>query len=97
MLLSAFSDAIDSGKITSIKYIVVTAKLAEAYQRPELAKKYWTQVKLKAAKGTSAAELARKRLWANESLAEHCHHRCSSHPHSLQLPLAFGHSSDIVN
>ena len=63
MLLSAFSDVIDSGKITNIKYIVVTAKLAEAYQRPELAKKYWTQVKLKAAKGTSAAKLARKRLW----------------------------------
>lgn len=63
MLLSSFSDAIDNGKITNIKYIVVTAKLAEAYQRPELAKKYWTQVKLKAAKGTSAAELARKRLW----------------------------------
>lgn len=63
MLLSAFSDAIDNGKITNIKYIVVTAKLAEAYQRPELAKKYWRQVKLKAAKGTSAAELARKRLW----------------------------------
>ena len=63
MLLSAFSDVIDSGKITNLKYIVATAKLAEAYQRPELAKKYWTQVKLKAAKGTSEAELARKRLW----------------------------------
>lgn len=63
MLLSSFSDAIDSGKITKIDYIVVTAKLAETYQRPELAKKYWTQVKLKAAKGTSAAELARERLW----------------------------------
>ena len=63
MLLSSFSDAIDSGKITKINYIVVTAKLAEAYQRPELAKKYWMQVKMKAAKGTSAAELARSRLW----------------------------------
>ncbi|RKU28754.1 hypothetical protein C6497_08320 [Candidatus Poribacteria bacterium] len=67
MLLSSFSDAIDSGKITKIDYIVVTAKLAEAYQRPEIAKKYWTKVKLKAAKGTSAAELARKRLWQMSS------------------------------
>ena len=63
MLLSSFSDAIDSGKITKIDYIVVTAKLAEAYQRPGLAKKYWTLVKLKAAKGTSAADMARQRLW----------------------------------
>ncbi|MCG9129647.1 PEGA domain-containing protein [Candidatus Poribacteria bacterium] len=63
MLLSAFHNAIDSGKITNIDYFVATAKLAEAYHRPELAKKYWTQVKQKAVKGSSIGKLASKRLW----------------------------------
>lgn len=63
LLFSSFADAIDSGQIQDINYIVVTAKLAEAYQQPETAKKYWKQVVLKAEKGSPAAKLAGQRLW----------------------------------
>ncbi len=62
LLFTTFADAIDRSEIQDVNYIVVTAKLAEAYQ-PELAKKYWQQVKLKAEKGSSAAKLAGQRLW----------------------------------
>lgn len=63
LLLSSFADAIDREQIQDINYIVVTAKLAEAYQQPEVAKKYWKQVILKAQKGSQAAKLAGQRLW----------------------------------
>lgn len=63
LLLSAFADAIKHSEVQDVNYIVVTAKLAEANQGPELAKKYWQQVKLKAEKGSDAAKLAGQRLW----------------------------------
>lgn len=63
LLFSSFADAIDRGEVEDINYIVATAKLAEAYQQPEVAKKYWKQVLLRAEKGTSAAKLAGQRLW----------------------------------
>ena len=63
LLLSNLADAIDRSALKGVNYIVATAKLAEAYQQPELAKKYWKQVKLKANKGSSAAKLAGQRLW----------------------------------
>lgn len=63
LLLSSFADAIKRSEVKDVNYIVVTAKLAEAYQKPELAKTYWEQVKLKAEKGSPAAKLAGQRLW----------------------------------
>lgn len=63
LLLSTFASAIDKSELQDVNYIVATAKLAEAYQQIEIAKKYWNQVKLKAKKGSSAAKLARQRLW----------------------------------
>ena len=63
LLFTTFADAVDRSKVQDIKYFVVTAKLAEAYQQPDLVKKYWKQVKLKAEKGSSAAKLAGQRLW----------------------------------
>lgn len=63
LLFTSFADAIDSGQIKDINYIVATAKLAEAYQQPETAKKYWKQVVLSAEKGSPAAKLAGQRLW----------------------------------
>ena len=62
LLLSSFADAIKRSEVEDINYIVITAKLAEAYQNPELAKTYWEQVKLKAQKGSPAAKLAGQRL-----------------------------------
>lgn len=63
LLFTTFADAVDRSEVQDVKYFVVTAKLAEAYQQPELVKKYWKLVKLKAEKGTSAAKLAGQRLW----------------------------------
>ena len=63
LLFSSFADVIDRGVVKDINYIVVTAKLAEAYQQPEAAKKYWKQVVLNAKKGTASAKLAGQRLW----------------------------------
>lgn len=63
LLYSYFADAIDRRDVENINYIVVTAKLAEAYQQPEVAKKYWKQVLLNAEKGSPAAKLAGQRLW----------------------------------
>ena len=63
LLYTSFADAIDSGQVQDINYIVVTAKLAEVYQQPETAKKYWKQVVLKAEKGSHGAKLAGQRLW----------------------------------
>lgn len=63
LLLSSFADAIDREQVQDINYILVTAKLAEAYQQPEVAKKYWKQVVLSAEKGSQAAKLAGQRLW----------------------------------
>ncbi len=63
MLLSTFANAIDRGEIKDVNYMVVTAKLAEAYQQPDVAKKYWTLVKLNAVKGSPEAKLAGRWLW----------------------------------
>ncbi len=63
LLYTSFADAIDKGQVQDINYIVVTAKLAEVYQQPETAKKYWKQVVLKAEKGSPSAKLAGQRLW----------------------------------
>lgn len=63
LLFTNFADVIDRSAVQDINYFVVTAKLAEAYQQPELVKKYWKLVKLKAEKGTHAAKLAGQRLW----------------------------------
>lgn len=63
LLYTSFADAIEREQVQDINYIIVTAKLAEAYQQPETAKKYWKQVVLKAEKGSYAAKLAGQRLW----------------------------------
>ncbi|MDE0085762.1 MAG: PEGA domain-containing protein [Candidatus Poribacteria bacterium] len=63
LLFTTFADAIDRSQVQDVNYYVATAKLAEAYQQPELIKKYWKLVKLKAEKGSSAAKLAGQRLW----------------------------------
>ncbi len=63
LLYTSFAHAIEHEQVQDINYIVVTAKLAEAYQQPEAARKYWKQVVLKAEKGTPAAKLAGQRLW----------------------------------
>ncbi len=63
LLFTVFADAIDQLEIENVNFFVATAKLAEAYQQPELVKKYWKLVKLKAEKGSSAAKLAGQRLW----------------------------------
>lgn len=63
LLYTSFADAIEREQVQDINYIVVTAKLAEAHHQPEIAKKYWKQVVLKAEKGTPASKLAGQRLW----------------------------------
>lgn len=63
LLLSSFADALEKQDVQDVTYLVVTAKLAEQHGQPALAKKYWEEVKIKAAKGTSAAKLANQRLW----------------------------------
>lgn len=63
MLYSHFAAAVDSTEIQDVNSIVATAKLAETYQQPKLAKKYWNLVKSTAEKGTDAHKLARKHLW----------------------------------
>lgn len=63
LLLSSFADAIDRSQIEDVKYVVVTAKLADAYQQPDVAKKYWKLAKQNAEKGSYEAKLAGQRLW----------------------------------
>ena len=63
LLLSSFADALEQQDVQDVNYLVVTAKLAEQIDQPILAKKYWEEVKTKAAKGTPAAKLAGQRLW----------------------------------
>lgn len=63
LLLSTFANAIDTTEIEDVKYIVVTAKLAETYQQLDLAKKYWKRAKENAVKGSSIAKMAGNRLW----------------------------------
>ena len=63
LLLSSFADALEKQDVQDVNYLVVTAKLAEQLNQPELAKKYWEEIKTKAEKGTAAAELANQRLW----------------------------------
>ncbi len=64
LLLSSFAQAAENADVQDVNYLVVTAKLAEQHGQPELAKKYWEEVKAKAQKGTAAATEARERLWA---------------------------------
>ena len=63
LLLSSFADALERQDVQDVTYLVVTAKLAEQHGQPELAKKYWEEVKTKAEKGTVEAKLASQRLW----------------------------------
>ena len=63
LLLSTFADAIDRAQVQDVKYIVVTAKLADSYQQPEVAKQYWQLAKLNAQKGSPEAKMAGQRLW----------------------------------
>lgn len=63
LLLSSFADALEKQDVQDVNYLVVTAKLAERHGQPDLAKKYWEEVKTKAQKGSPAAELASERLW----------------------------------
>ena len=63
LLLSSFADAVEKQDVQDVTYLVVTAKLADQHGQPELAKKYWEEVKTKAEKGSSAAKLANERLW----------------------------------
>ena len=63
LLLSSFADAVEKQDVQDVTYLVVTAKLAEQLGQPELAKKYWEEVKAKAEKGSAAAKLASQRLW----------------------------------
>ena len=63
LLLSSFADALEKQDVQDVTYLVVTAKLAEQHGQPDLAKKYWEEVKTKAEKGTADAKLASQRLW----------------------------------
>lgn len=63
LLLSSFADAVEKQDVQDVTYLVVTAKLAEQLGQPELAKRYWEEVKTKAEKGSTAAKLASQRLW----------------------------------
>ena len=63
LLLSSFADAVEKQDVQDVTYLVVTAKLADQHGQPELAKKYWEEVKIKAESGSSAAKLASQRLW----------------------------------
>ena len=63
LLLSSFADALDKQDVHDVNTLVVTAKLAEQHGQPDLAKRYWQELKTKARKGTPAAELANQRLW----------------------------------
>ncbi|MYC74313.1 PEGA domain-containing protein [Candidatus Poribacteria bacterium] len=63
LLLSSFANAVENQDVQDVTYLVVTAKLAEQHGQPDLAKKYWEEVKTKAEKGSAAAKLAGQRLW----------------------------------
>ena len=63
LLLSSFADALDKQDVQDINTLIVTAKLAEQRGQPDLAKRYWQEVKAKARKGTPAAKLASQHLW----------------------------------
>ncbi len=63
LLLSSFADALDKQDVQDINTLIVTAKLAEQHGQPDLAKRYWQEVKTKARKGTPAAKLASQHLW----------------------------------
>ncbi len=63
LLLTSFADALDRQDVQDINSLVVTAKLAEQHGQPDLAIRYWQEVKTKAQKGTPALKLATQRLW----------------------------------
>ena len=63
LLLSSFADALDKQDVQDLNTLIVTAKLAEQHGQPDLAKRYWQEVKIKARKGTPAAKLASQHLW----------------------------------
>ena len=63
LLLSSFADALDKQDVHDANTLIVTAKLAEQHGQPDLAKRYWQELKAKARKGTPAAKLASQRLW----------------------------------
>ena len=63
LLLSSFADALDKQDVQDVNTLIVTAKLAGQHGQPELAKRYWQEVKTKARKGTPADKLASQHLW----------------------------------
>lgn len=63
LLLSSFADALEKQDVQDINTLIVTAKLAEQRGQPDLARRYWQEVKTKARKGTPAAKLASQHLW----------------------------------
>ena len=63
LLLTSFADALDKQDVQDVNSLIVTAKLAEQHSQPDLAKRYWQEVKAKARKGTPAAKLASQHLW----------------------------------
>ena len=63
LLLSSFAEALDKQDVHDVNTLIVTAKLAEQHGQPDLAKRYWQELKAKARKGTPAAKLASQRLW----------------------------------
>ena len=62
MLFDSFSEALTTMDVRNIAYPVTTAKLADLLDLREDAKLYWTQVKLRAAKGSPEHKLAVRRL-----------------------------------
>ena len=63
LLLTSFADALEKQDVQDVNSLIVTAKLAGRLDQPDLAKRYWQEVKAKARKGTPAAKLASQHLW----------------------------------
>jgi hypothetical protein len=62
MLFDSFSEALTTMDVRNIAYPVTTAKLADRLDLRKDAKSYWTQVKLRTAKGSPEYKLAARRL-----------------------------------
>ncbi len=62
LLFDSFSEVVNKVNVQNIAYVVTTAKLADRLDLREAAKVYWGQVRLQATEGSTAHELATKRL-----------------------------------
>ena len=62
LLFDSFSEVVNKVNVQNIAYVVTTAKLADKLNLREESKVYWEQVRLQATKGSTAYELATKRL-----------------------------------